>query len=137
MSKFSQDFKKFMLKGNVLDLAVAVIIGGAFGKIVASLVNDIIMPAVGLLLGKINFTDLKYVITAATETAPEAAIRYGAFIQSIIDFVIIGLSIFLFVKLLTKMKKKEEAPVAPPAPPAPPRQEVLLEEIRDLLQKKE
>ncbi|MCK5811640.1 MAG: large-conductance mechanosensitive channel protein MscL [Clostridiales bacterium] len=137
MSKFGQDFKKFILKGNILDLAVAVIIGGAFGKIVASLVKDIIMPSVGLLFGGVNFTELKYIVVEASEGIEEAAIRYGAFIQSIIDFVIIGLTIFIFVRLITNAKKKkEEVKVAPPAPPVPPKQEVLLEEIRDLLKEK-
>lgn len=129
-----KEFKEFAIKGKVIDLAVAVIIGGAFGKIVASLVNDIIMPAVGVLLGGVSFADLKYVITPASGDIAEAAILYGAFIQSIVDFLIIALSIFLFVKLLTARKKKE--PEAPPAPPAPAPEVVLLEEIRDLLKSK-
>ncbi|NLV50318.1 MAG: large-conductance mechanosensitive channel protein MscL [Clostridiales bacterium] len=135
MKKFFKEFKDFALKGNVIDLAVAVVIGGAFGKIVASLVNDIIMPLIGWLLGGVSFTDLKYVITPASGDVAEAAIRYGAFIQSIVDFLIIAFSIFLFIKLLSKAKKKktEEAPSAPPSP-AP--EVVLLEEIRDLLKSK-
>lgn len=128
-----KDFKAFILRGNVLDLAVAVVIGGAFGKIVASLVNDIIMPLIGMLFGGVNFANLKYIITPASEGVEEAAIRYGAFIQSIFDFVIIGFAIFLFIKLITRMKKKQKE--APAAPVEPPRQEVLLEEIRDLLKK--
>jgi large conductance mechanosensitive channel len=128
-----KDFKAFILRGNVLDLAVAVVIGGAFGKIVASLVNDVIMPLIGMLFGGVNFANLKYVITPASEGVEEAAIRYGAFIQSIFDFVIIGFAIFVFIKLITNMKKKQEE--APAAPVEPPRQEVLLEEIRDLLKK--
>jgi large conductance mechanosensitive channel len=128
-----KDFKAFILRGNVLDLAVAVVIGGAFGKIVASLVNDVIMPVIGMLFGGVNFANLKYVITPASEGVEEAAIRYGAFIQSIFDFVIIGFAIFLFIKLITRMKKKQEE--APAIPVEPPRQEVLLEEIRDLLKK--
>ncbi len=129
-----KEFKAFALKGNVLDLAVAVIIGGAFGKIVSSLVNDIIMPAVGVLLGGISFTNLKYVITPASGDVAEVAILYGTFIQAIVDFLIIAFSIFLFIKLLSSRKKKES--VAPPAPPAPAPEVVLLEEIRDLLKSK-
>ncbi|MBN2284933.1 MAG: large-conductance mechanosensitive channel protein MscL [Tissierellales bacterium] len=128
------EFKKFALKGNVIDLAVGVIIGGAFGKIVSSMVNDILMPIVGILLGGISFKDLKYVITPASGDIAESAILYGAFIQSIVDFVIIALSIFLFIKLLSSMKKKEE--LQPPAPAAPDPEVVLLEEIRDLLKSK-
>lgn len=127
------EFKKFALKGNVIDLAVGVIIGAAFGKIVTSLVNDIIMPTLGLLLGKINLTDFKLVIKQATETVPEVAIRYGVFLQSVLDFLIISLSVFLFVKLLSKAKKKEEEKptVKEVAPDI-----VLLQEIRDLLKQK-
>jgi large conductance mechanosensitive channel len=129
-----QEFKAFALKGNVFDLAVAVIIGGAFGKIVSSLVNDVLMPALGALLGGVSFTGLKYVITPASGDVAEVAILYGAFLQSIIDFLIIAFSIFIFIKLLTSRKKKEaEVPAAPPAP-AP--EVVLLEEIRDLLRSK-
>jgi large conductance mechanosensitive channel len=128
-----KEFKEFALRGNVIDLAVGVIIGGAFGKIVSSLVNDILMPAIGVLLGGVNFTNLKYVITPASGNAAEVAILYGAFIQSIVDFLIIAFSVFLFVKLLSSRKKKSEAP---PAPPAPPREVILLEEIRDLLKSK-
>ncbi len=130
-----QEFKKFAFKGNVIDLAVAVIIGGAFGKIVTSLVNDIIMPLIGIILGGINFKDLKYIITPASEDIAEAAFRYGAFIQSIVDFLIIAFSIFLFVKLISKTKKKAPPP-PPPAPPAPTKEEILLSEIRDILKSK-
>lgn len=134
MKKTLDEFKKFMLKGNVVDLAVAVIIGGAFGKIVTSLVNDIIMPTVGLLLGKISFVDLKIVVSPAEGDIAEVAIRYGMFIQSIIDFLIIGTTIFIVVKMLTKLQKKKEE--APAAPPKPSNEEVLLTEIRDLLKNK-
>lgn len=103
-----KEFKKFALKGNIIDLAVGIIIGGAFGKIVSSLVNDIIMPAIGALLGGINFANLKYVITPATDTVAEAAILYGSFIQSIVDFLIIAMSIFLVIRLLMSMKKKKK-----------------------------
>jgi len=127
-----KEFKEFAFKGNVIDLAVGVIIGGAFGKIVTSLVNDVLMPAIGLLLGGVSFTDLKYVITPAGVGIEEAAIRYGAFIQSIVDFLIIAFSIFLFVKLIT-LRKKKEAEALPAAPSA---DVVLLEEIRDLLKTK-
>jgi len=128
-----KEFKAFVLRGNVVDLAVAVVIGGAFGKIVTSLVNDLIMPLIGMILGGVSFTNLKYVITPASEGVEEAAIRYGAFIQSVVDFVIIAFAIFMMIKLLNRMRKKQEE--APAAPPEPPRQEVLLEEIRDLLKK--
>lgn len=130
-----KEFKEFALKGNVVDLAVAVVIGGAFGKIVSSLVDDILMPAIGVLLGGINFSDLKYVITPAVGDVAEVAIRYGAFLQATVDFLIIAFSIFLFVKLIAvgKKKKEEEAVAAPEEAP----EVVLLEEIRDLLKTKE
>ena len=134
------EFKKFITRGNVIDLAVGVIIGGAFGKIVTSLVNDLLMPLIGLALGKVNFADLKVIITEATETKPEAAIKYGAFIQSVLDFVIIALCIFIIIKVIAKLQKRmeklkhiEEKKAAPPAPPEPTKQELLLTEIRDLL----
>ncbi len=127
-----KEFKEFAFRGNVIDLAVGVIIGGAFGKIVTSLVSDLLMPAIGLLLGKVSFTDLKYVITPASGDIAEVAIRYGAFLQSIVDFLIIAASIFLFVKLFTRKKKEIEA-----APAAPSNEAVLLEEIRDLLKSKQ
>ena len=126
-----KEFKEFALKGNVIDLAVAVIIGGAFGKIISSLVNDVLMPAIGILMGGISFTDLKYVFTPAVGDIPESAILYGSFIQSIVDFLIIAFSIFLFVKLLNSRKKKEEA-----APAAPSSEVVLLQEIRDIIKSK-
>lgn len=129
-----KEFKEFAMRGNVIDLAVAVVIGGAFGKIVSSLVNDIIMPLLSVILGSVNFSDLKYVITPASGDVAEVAFRYGAFIQSIIDFLIIAFSIFLVIKLLSSFKKKE--PAAEPAPPAPSNEEVLLTEIRDLLKNK-
>lgn len=131
-----KEFKKFALRGNIIDLAVGVIIGGAFGKIVTSLVNDIIMPAIGALLGGINFRELKFVIKPASEGVAEAAILYGSFIQSVVDFLIIAISIFFMIKVLMSVKKKkEDATIAPPAPPAPtiPEDIALLTEIRDLL----
>lgn len=113
---FLKEFKEFAIKGNAIDLAVGVIIGGAFGKIVTSIVNDLLMPIVGILLGGINFSDLKYVIKPAEGTIPEAAIRYGNFIQSVVDFTIIAFCIFLMVKAINQLRKKDEVPAAPPAP---------------------
>jgi large conductance mechanosensitive channel len=129
-----KEFKEFAVKGNVIDLAVGVIIGGAFGKIVSSLVNDILMPVFGFILSGINISDLKFVIKPASGDIPEVAILYGSFIQAIVDFLIIAFSIFLFIKLLSFWKKKEQE--APPASAAPPREVMLLEEIRDLLKNK-
>lgn len=140
-SKFLQDFKAFAMKGNVVDMAVGVIIGGAFGKIVSSLVADVIMPPLGLLVGDVNFTDLKWVMKPA-ETGADGqeiaavALNYGSFLQSMFDFLVIALSIFFFIKLLTRLtekKKAPEAPETPPAPPTPSKEELLLTEIRDLL----
>lgn len=126
-----KEFKEFALKGNVIDLAVGVIIGGAFGKIVSSLVNDVLMPILSILLNGMNFSDIKYIITPASADVAEVAILYGAFIQSVIDFVIIAFSIFLFIKLISA-KKKQVAEVEP-APETPSNEELLLQEIRDLL----
>lgn len=126
-----REFKEFAMKGNVMDLAIAVIVGGAFGKIVTSLVNDILMPVLGIILGRINFADLKFVIAPASGDVAEAAFRYGAFIQSVIDFLIISFCIFIFVKLISSFKKKE--PAEEPAPAEPSKEELLLAEIRDLL----
>ncbi len=128
------DFKKFIIRGNVVDLAVAVIIGGAFGKIVTSFVNDVIMPLIGILLGKVDFKTLKWVIEEAVGDTPEVAVNYGMFIQNIVDFVIIGFVIFLMVKLIEKSRKKTE--VAPEAPAPTPEDIKLLTEIRDLLKEK-
>lgn len=129
-----KEFKEFALKGNVVDLAVGVIIGGAFGKIVTSLVNDIIMPIIGILLNGVNFTDLKYVIKPASGDIPESAILYGSFIQNIVDFLIIAFCIFIMVKAMNSLKKKEEKKEEKPAEPT--EDVVLLTEIRDLLKKK-
>ena len=144
---FLQDFKAFAMKGNVVDMAVGVIIGGAFGKIVTSLVNDVIMPPIGYLTGGVDFKDLKWVIKdaiEATESSPtvaEVALKYGAFIQQIVDFMIIAISIFVMIKIinkLTSLRKKEEEEQQPaPAPePEPTKEELLLTEIRDLLKDK-
>lgn len=128
-----KEFKKFIMRGNVVDLAVAVIIGGAFGKIVTSFVNDIVMPLLSIIMGKTSFADMKYVITPGTEEIAEVAFNYGLFFQSIIDFLIISLSIFLVIKLLASFKKKQEE--QPAAPAKPTKEEELLSEIRDLLKK--
>ena len=129
-----KEFKKFAFKGNVIELAVAVVIGAAFGKIVTSFVNDIIMPILGVIIGGINFSNLKIVLAPASGDIAEVAILYGSFIQTIVDFLIIAVSIFLVIRLFNKFKKKEEE--APAAPPAPSSEAVLLEEIRDLLKNK-
>ncbi len=126
-----KQFKEFAMRGNVVDLAVGVIIGGAFGKIVSSLVNDLLMPVIGLILGGVNFSDLKWILVPAVGEVAEVAIRYGSFIQMIVDFLIIAFTLFLVIKAMNSMKKKEVK--APPAPPAPSKESVLLEEIRDLL----
>lgn len=129
-----EEFKKFAMRGNVLDLAIGVIIGGAFGKITTSLVNDLITPLLGLVLGRVDLTALKIVLRAANETTAELAVTYGVFLQNILDFLIISFSIFMFVRLINRLKRKEEeAPPAPAAPPEPSSEEKLLAEIRDLL----
>ena len=131
-----KDFRDFAMKGNVLDLAIGVIIGGAFGKIVSSLVNDIIMPLIGLLLGRVDFKTLSIILREPSSKGATdgLALNYGMFIQNIVDFLIIAGSVYLFVKLLSRFRRKEEAAPAPDPDPAPiPRHEVLLEEIRDLL----
>jgi len=129
-----KEFRQFAVKGNVVDLAVAVIIGAAFGKIVSSFVGDIVMPPLGLLIGGVNFTDLAVTLKPASGSAPAGVWAYGKFLQTVFDFTIIAFVIFIAVKGINRLKREEEA--APAAPPAPPRQEVLLEEIRDLLKKK-
>jgi len=131
--KFLDEFKTFAMKGNMVDMAVGIIIGGAFGKIISSLVADIIMPPIGMLLGGTNFTDLKLTIKAATDTAEAVTWNYGNFIQVAIDFLIIAFAVFILVKVINSMKKKEEAALA--APPAPTKDQELLSEIRDLLKK--
>ncbi len=137
---FIKEFKEFAMKGNVVDMAVGIIIGGAFGKIVSSIVNDIIMPPIGLLMGGVNFTDLKLTLKAAqldaaTNTMKDAVtLNYGQFLQTTLDFLILAFAIFLMIKAMNSMKKKEEA--KPAAPPMPPREEILLTEIRDILSRK-
>ena len=142
MGKFFQEFKEFAVKGNVMDMAIGVVIGGAFGKIVTSLVSDIIMPVISAITGGLSFTDWKWVIREAVVNGeeivkPEIALTWGNFLQVIFDFLIIALSIFMVVKGINKMKAKLEKPAEPEAPAAPagPTQEELLTEIRDLLKK--
>lgn len=130
-----QEFKEFAVKGNVVDMAVGIIIGAAFGKIVSALVAGVIMPPIGVLLGGVDFSDLAYVVKEAVGDAPAVVITYGAFLQTVIDFVIIAFVIFMFIKGINSMKKKEKA--APAKPAAPSKEEVLLAEIRDLLKAKQ
>lgn len=140
---FLKEFKEFAVKGNVMDMAVGVIIGGAFGKIVTSVVNDIIMPPIGVLVGGVDFADMKLTLknqvvdAAGAVLEPAVTLNYGAFIQQVVDFTILAFCVFLMVKLMnTLMKKKKEAPAPAPAPapePKPTKEELLLTEIRDLL----
>ena len=131
---FLSEFKEFAMKGNVVDLAVGVIIGGAFGKIVSSFVGDVVMPLLGLVVGGVNFTDLAITLKAAEGDIPAVVLKYGAFLQTVFDFVIVALAIFIAIKAMNKQKRKQDE--APAAPPAPSAQEVLLTEIRDLLKTK-
>tara|TARA_R100000152_G_C6651453_1_gene92955 strand:+ start:255 stop:650 length:396 start_codon:yes stop_codon:yes gene_type:complete len=129
-----QEFKKFAMRGNVVDMAVGIIIGVAFGKIVSSFVSDVIMPPLGLLMGGVDFKDLAIVLKEAVGDTPAVVIAYGQFIQTIVDFVIIAFAIFIAIKVMNSLKAKEEA--APEAPPAPTKEEILLTEIRDILKQK-
>lgn len=142
---FLKEFKEFAVKGNVMDMAVGVIIGGAFGKIVTSVVNDIIMPPVGLLIGGVDFSDMKLtmkeaVLNAAGEViTPAVTWNYGAFIQQVVDFTILAFCVFILVKAINSLNKKKEAPAPAPAPapePEPSKEELLLTEIRDLLKER-
>ncbi len=128
-----KEFKEFAVRGNVLDLAVAVVVGGAFGKIVTSLVNDIIMPLAGVLTGGINFSFLKFILKEANGDEPAVILTYGYFIQNIVDFLIISFSIFLFIKLIGKLKREKKAETPAPEAPKPSQEVLLLQEIRDLL----
>lgn len=132
--KLISDFKAFAMKGNAIDMAVGIIIGAAFGKIVSSLVGDVLMPPIGVLLGGVDFSSLSATIKAATESQPAVVIGYGKFIQTIIDFIIIAFSIFMLIRFLSKMQKKKET--APAPLPVPTKEELLLTEIRDLLKDK-
>jgi len=125
------DFKKFLIKGNAVDMAVGFIFGAAFATVVKSLIANIVMPPIGLLLGRVDFSQLRYVLVAGTEDTPGVAISYGVFVNDVVSFVILGFVIFLIVRGIAKMQKKEEAKPTPT-----PAQEVLLTEIRDLLKKK-
>jgi large conductance mechanosensitive channel len=141
-----KEFKEFAMRGNVIDLAVGVIIGGAFGKIVNSIVTDIVMPPIGVLIGGVKFGDLKYKLVEAvladdnkTIASPEVSINYGNFIQTVIEFLIVAFSIFMVIKAMNRMsnlRKKQEAEASPAPEPAPTNEEVLLTEIRDLLKNK-
>lgn len=148
MKKFLDEFKAFAMRGNVVDMAVGVVIGGAFGKITTSIVNDLIMPCISMLTGGINFTDWKIVLKEAvlaadnTVKTPEIAINFGNTLAIILDFIIIAFAVFCMVKAINGLrekaqKKEEEAPSAPPAPPEPSAEEKLLTEIRDLLKEKQ
>jgi large conductance mechanosensitive channel len=136
--KLAQEFKQFAMRGNVMDMAVGIIIGGAFGKIISSLVNDVLMPPLGVLIGGVDFTDLKLTlkqayVNQAGEAIQTVTLNYGSFIQSTIDFLIIAFAVFMMIKAMNSMKKNQEA--VPSAPPAPSKEETLLGEIRDLLKK--
>lgn len=129
-----KEFKEFAMRGNVVDMAVGIIIGGAFGKIVSSLVSDVIMPPIGVLMGGVDFSNLEIVLKEALETQPAVTIKYGLFINTIIDFTIVAFAIFMMIKMMNRFKKKQEP--APAAPSKPSRQEELLADIRDLLRKR-
>jgi large conductance mechanosensitive channel len=131
--KLVDEFKAFAMKGNVVDMAVGIIIGAAFGKIIASMVSDVIMPPLGLLIGGVNFTDLKFVMKAAVGENPAVTLNYGNFLQVVFDFLIVAFVVFMIIKAMNSAKKKQAE--APAAPPAPGKEELLLTEIRDLLKK--
>jgi len=126
-----QEFKAFAMRGNVVDMAVGIVVGGAFGKITTSFVNDVLMPPIGLLLGGVDFSELAITLRAAQGEAAAVTLKYGAFINTVLDFVIIAFAIFLVIKAMNALKKKEEK--APAPPPGPSKEEVLLTEIRDAL----
>jgi len=128
------EFREFAVKGNVVDMAVGVVVGGAFGKIVTSLVNDVVMPPIGLAVGGVNFTSLVITLKDATDKTPAVAVRYGVFAQTIFDFLIVSSAIFGAVKLINRLKREEPKP--PPAPPEPTKTEVLLTEILDALRER-
>lgn len=130
-----KEFKDFAMRGNVVDLAVGVIIGGAFGKIVTSFVNDVLMPPIGVLLGGLDFKEFKATLVEAADKKAAVTLNYGMFMQNIIDFLIIAGVIFLFIKAINATRKKDNA-ASPPVPPAPSNEEVLLTEIRDLLKER-
>ena len=129
-----KEFREFAVKGNVVDMAVGIIIGAAFGKIVSSLVGDVVMPPIGVVLGGVDFSSLAVTIKQATEGTPAVVISYGKFIQTVVDFTIVAFAMFVVIKSINALKRKEEE--APKAPPEPPAQEKLLTEIRDLLKQR-
>lgn len=131
-----KEFKEFAVKGNVIDMATGIIIGVAFGKIVTSVVNDVLMPPIGLAMGKVDFKDLKIILQKATPDVAEVSINYGMFLQTTIDFLIVAFCIFLLIKGINRLKRKEEAAPEPPSVPVPSKEEVLLSEIRDILKAK-
>lgn len=131
----ASEFKEFAVKGNVVDMAVGVIIGGAFGKIVSSFVSDVVTPPLGLLVGGVNFNDLAITLKAAAGDVPAVVISYGKFMQSVFDFVIVAFAIFMVIKAINSAKRAEPAP-PPPPPPEPSKEEMLLSEIRDILKAK-
>ena len=135
MGNFIKEFREFAVKGNMIDMAVGIIIGGAFGKIVSSLVNDVIMPPLGVILGGVDFTDLAITLKSASGEVAAVTLNYGKFIQNLVDFTIIAFAIFLLVKAINTLKRNEEKKEIAATPPPPNKQEVLLEEIRDLLKK--
>jgi large conductance mechanosensitive channel len=126
-----QEFKTFAMRGNVVDLAVGIIIGGAFGKIVSSLVADVVMPPIGMLVGGVNFTNLTITLKEAAGKTPAVTLNYGNFLQTVFDFLIVAFAVFMLVKAMNTLQKKEKE-----AAPPPPKQEVLLAEIRDILRQK-
>jgi len=132
MSMMSE-FKSFAMRGNVIDMAVGIVIGGAFGKIVSSFVSDVLMPPIGMMMGGVDFSDLAVVLKEASGDVAAVTLNYGSFIQTVVDFLIIAFAIFMVVKAMNNMKKKEEE--APAEPPKPSAEEVLLTEIRDALKK--
>jgi len=125
------EFKDFAMRGNVVDMAVGIVIGGAFGKIVSSFVADVLMPPIGLLMGGVDFSDLAITLSEATADSAAVLMKYGVFVNTVIDFVIVAFAIFIVIKGMNSLKKEEEA--APAAPPEPSKEEVLLTEIRDAL----
>ena len=133
-----KEFREFAVKGNVVDMAVGIIIGAAFGKIVSSLVADVIMPPIGIVVGGVNFTSLAVTLKAATETTPAVVLKYGVFLQTVLDFVIVAAAVFAMVKVINRLKRMQEAQeaITPPAPTPPTKEEQLLSEIRDILKAK-
>ena len=134
---FAKEFKEFAVRGNVVDMAVGIVIGAAFGKIVSSLVADVFMPPIGWLIGGVDFSDLAVTLPPLIEGREPVLIAYGKFIQTVLDFTIVAFAIFMVIKGLNRMKRKEEAAPAPAAEPAPSKEELLLTEIRDLLKQKQ